>query len=446
MDISIREKADGTMIDTWRRFTEEHPRVIDTLIFVLLMANAVVAGYLVGAGPAAPTSLWRELPVIAVGTGSLFWRRRYPRAVTGVTGVAVVVVAGFGYLPSLLLIDPAMVALFSLAVRTDRRTANSYAMVITVPLICVTLGNGSTQQSIILKTVSPAALLLLPVALGTITRMGREYVALLKSRAENAERTREQEARSRVAEERMRIARDLHDVVAHHLALANAQAGTAAHIARTDPNRARELLNELTSTTSAALRELKATVGLLRQPDDTEAPTSPTPGLAQLPELAESFASTGLLVEIEAVGTPRPLDPGVDLTAYRIVQEALTNVTKHAATEKAHVQLAYTDDRITVSVTDEATARRPRTPAATAPAISATSASASASSGFGLIGMRERAVSVGGLLRAGRRPEGGFQVAAELPLRVLNPRPFAGPASPERSETPETPDSAEDSP
>ena len=173
--------------------------------------------------------------------------------------------------------------------------------------------------------------------------------------------------------------------------------------------------SELSSTTSAALRELKATVGLLRQGDDAEAPTSPAPGLAQLPELAESFASTGLIVEVESVGTPRPLDPGVDLTAFRIVQEALTNVTKHAATEKARVGLAYTDDRITVTVTDEATAQHPKTRAT------------AANSGFGLIGMRERAQSVGGRLRTGPRPEGGFQVAAELPLRIQNPEPEEAP-------------------
>jgi signal transduction histidine kinase len=403
------------MIDRWRRFTEEHPRILDALIFVVLMGNALLAGYLNSAGPATPAPLWHELWVTAAGAASLFWRRDYPRTVAVVAGSTAVTVAGLGYLPSLLLIGPAMVALFSLAARTNRRTANSFAAAIIIVLVCVTLATEQAQQSIILKTASPAALLLLPVALGTITRMGRDYVALLRSRAENAERTREQEARSRVAEERIRIARDLHDVVAHHLALANAQAGTAAHIARTHPDQAREILSELTSTTSAALRELKATVGLLRQGDDAEAPTSPAPGLAQLPELAESFASTGLCVEVESVGTPRPLDPGVDLTAFRIVQEALTNVKKHAATEKARVQLTYSDDRITVTVTDEAAAQQSKTQAA------------SASSGFGLIGMRERAQSVGGRLRAGRRPEGGFQVAAELPLRVQNPEPEEAP-------------------
>jgi signal transduction histidine kinase len=297
------------MIDTWRRFTEEHPRVIDAVIFVLLMANALLTGYLALKGPIAPISLRLELTVTALAAASLFWRRSYPRTVAAVAGGAVIVFAGLGYLPALLLIDPAMVALFSLAVRTNRRTANTYAVTIIILIICLSLGFGPQQQSITLRVISPAALLLLPVALGTSNRMSRDHVALLRYRAENAERTREQEARSRVAEERIRIARDLHDVVAHHLALANAQAGTAAHIVRTNPEQAREILNELTSTTSAALRELKATVGLLRQADDAEAPTTPAPGLAQLPELAESFASTGLLVEVESIGAPCSAGP-----------------------------------------------------------------------------------------------------------------------------------------
>ena len=150
-------------------------------------------------------------------------------------------------------------------------------------------------------------------------------------------------------------------------------------------------------------------MGLLRQADEPEVPTGPAPGLAQLPELTESFASAGLIVEMETAGTPRPLDPGVDLTAFRITQEALTNVRKHAVTEKARVRLVYGDERITVTITDEATSRRPKT------------AESAANSGFGLMGMRERAQSVGGRLRAGRRPEGGFQVVAELPLHVQNP-------------------------
>jgi signal transduction histidine kinase len=205
----------------------------------------------------------------------------------------------------------------------------------------------------------------------------------------------------------MRIARELHDVVAHHLALANAQAGTAAHLARTHPEQVQKILTDLAGTTSSALREMKATVGLLRQNDDPDAPLAPTPGLGQLDELTDALQSTGLTVRVSTEGVPRPLTPGVDLTAYRIVQEALTNVTKHAAARAAYVRLRYADDHMTITVTDDGTATASAAPAP--------------GSGFGLIGMRERAHSVGGALQAGHRLEGGFEVTTRLPLYPATP-------------------------
>jgi signal transduction histidine kinase len=234
--------------------------------------------------------------------------------------------------------------------------------------------------------------------------MRSEYLQAAQTRAEQAERTREEVARHRVAEERMRIARELHDVVAHHLALANAQAGTAAHVVRNRPDQAQQMLAELSATTSSALRELKAAVGLLRQADDQEAPLEPAPGLARLSDLVAVLSAAGLDVTVTDEGTPRPLSPGADLTAYRIVQEALTNVTKHADTKEARVELAYSHEWLTLTVTDQGG------PAAAKPSAPA------AGSGYGLIGMRERAHSVGGHLRTGPRPGGGFQVTAELPL------------------------------
>ncbi len=199
----------------------------------------------------------------------------------------------------------------------------------------------------------------------------------------------------------MRIARELHDVVAHHMALANAQAGTAAHLVRTRPEQAARILTELGTTTSSALRELQSTVGLLRQSDDPDDSLEPSPGLARLPELAAAFAAAGLRVGIAVDGEERPLSPGADLTAFRIVQEALTNVTKHTAAGAAEVRLAYSHDRLTLTVSDDGGAV-PHSPAP--------------GGGFGLIGMRERARTAGGSLRAGHRPGGGFAVSAELPL------------------------------
>lgn len=202
----------------------------------------------------------------------------------------------------------------------------------------------------------------------------------------------------------MRIARELHDVVAHHMALANAMAGTAAHLARTHPDQVPPILDDLAGTTSSALRELKATVGLLRQADDPDAPLEPAPGLGRLGDLTDAFAAAGLTVTVSAQGEERPLSPGVDLTAYRIVQEALTNVAKHAAAKTARVLLAYTHDHVNITISDDGDATAPAAPAP--------------GGGFGLMGMRERAQSAGGRLQAGYRPEGGFTVTAELPIRT----------------------------
>ncbi|MFI6374377.1 sensor histidine kinase [Streptomyces sp. NPDC050546] len=243
------------------------------------------------------------------------------------------------------------------------------------------------------------------------------YVEAVRARAEHAERTREEEARRRVTEERMRIARDLHDVVAHHLVLANLQARTVTRLVRTRPDEADRIANDLSETTALALGELKSTVGLLRSAGDTESAADPAPGLARLPELVDSFKSAGLTVTVITEGEPRPVGAATDVTAYRILQEALTNVTKHAGTDSAEVRIAYTGDRLRVRVSNggAAASREP------------------GSGGFGLLGMRERAASVGGPLRAGSLPEGGFEVVTDLPLR---PRSATDAAGPLRSSTP----------
>ncbi|MGW4249056.1 sensor histidine kinase, partial [Nocardia sp. NPDC004722] len=251
--------------------------------------------------------------------------------------------------------------------------------------------------------ISVVAGLLVAGALAEATRNRRNYLAALHARAELAERTREDEAQRRVGEERVRIARELHDIVAHHMALAHAQASTAAYLLQSKPEQAQEMLDSLAGTTSAALRELKATVGLLRE-DDGDAPLEPTPGLDQLPELLTAFERAGLDITLTVTGGPRPLPSGTDLTAYRIIQEALTNVAKHADTASATVRLGYSRQLLTISVIDDGTAEPvPGDEDSEIP-------------GYGLIGMNERAVSAGGHLHAGRRPDGGFEVTTELPL------------------------------
>jgi signal transduction histidine kinase len=223
-----------------------------------------------------------------------------------------------------------------------------------------------------------------------------------------------------VAEERVRIARELHDLVAHQITLANAQATVAAHLFDVRPEQTRKSLKELIGTTADALDGLRATVGLLRQSGDAAAPAEPAPGLSRLPTLVESFRRAGLEVSVHEEGTARPLPPGVDLTAYRIVQEALTNVTKHAGTGSARVRLAWTRDRVTITVADDGEGARTAPAASTGPGTAAgpadTAAEPERPPGYGLIGMRERATAVGGHLSTGSRPEGGFLVSARLPV------------------------------
>ncbi|MCT9075743.1 sensor histidine kinase [Streptomyces fulvoviolaceus] len=395
----------------WQRYADDHARTVDTMTAAVLFACFLFGSEIHFPNAAPPEAVGPTIALAAVACGSLFWQRSRPRTVVAVTALCSAGAVALGDLLTPLLLGPLMLALYRLALATDRGTTR-IAFFATLALVTIAAFTvDPLDHPWPLKTLGPVAWLLLPVATGNGVRLRRAYVEAIQARAEYAERSREEEARHRVAEERMRIARELHDVVAHHLALANAQAGTAAHLARTHPAQVERILTDLAGTTSSALREMKATVGLLRQADDPAAPLAPSPGLGQLPELTDAFGSAGLTVHVSTEGSPRTLSPGVDLTAYRIVQEALTNVAKHAGAGAARVRLRYRDDQLTITVTDDGA---PTAPAAPAPG-----------QGFGLIGMRERARSVGGALQAGRRPEGGFEVTTRLPLY---------PTAPEREE------------
>jgi signal transduction histidine kinase len=383
------------MLPSWRRYADHHPRLVETA-FLLLLYAATARQYVQG-----ELGWWTGLPLATAACLALLWRRGHPGAVVAGTAVCATVPVGLGYERSPVLLLPIIVALYELTVRSPQRTAHTYGLAVIALVVTAALLSDHNDQAWTDRTIPPAVYLVLPVLQGSAVRARRAYLNAVHTRAEHAERTREEEARHRVAEERVRIARELHDVVAHHMALANAQAGTAAHLTRTRPEQAEKILLELTATTASALRELEATVGLLRQSDDPEDPLEPAPGLGRLPELVSAFASAGLQVTVTVDGEERPLSPGVDLTAFRIVQEALTNVAKHAAASTAQVRLAYIHERLTLTVSDDGGA----TPPPPAPG-----------GGFGLIGMRERAQSAGGRLQAGRRPEGGFAVTAELPI------------------------------
>ncbi|MDQ0776096.1 signal transduction histidine kinase [Streptomyces aurantiacus] len=398
--------------DRFEQYAERHPRVVDVAVVAALMGSAFLGSSLTlpGIEPVHQDSAGGV--VMGVSCLSLLQYRKYPRITVVVTTLCTVIAIELGYLITPLLLAPVMAALYCLALLSDRKTTHVYGVTVTVVLTAgAVLSDSMDTFPLLLRTVGPFFWLMLPIAAGNMTRLRRAYLKAVQARAEHAERTREEEARLRVTEERMRIARELHDVVAHHLALANAQAGTAAHLALTDPWQTQKILTDLTGTTSSALRELKATLGLMRRSDGPGSPPlEPSPGLDRLPDLVAACASAGVATTVTTEGEPRPLSPGVDLTAFRIVQEALTNVTKHAAAETAHVRLSYVGSRLLITVTNDG-------PADTAVPVAF---GVEQGRGFGVMGMRERAQSIGGELRAGPRPEGGFEVSTALPLQPFS--------------------------
>jgi signal transduction histidine kinase len=242
-------------------------------------------------------------------------------------------------------------------------------------------------------------------ALGQAIRANRAQRAMLEERAKRAEQGREEEAIRRVQAERLRIARDLHDAVGHHVALINVQAGAMSVLLDKDPAKARESVEHIQNASEAALEELRLTVGLLRQPGDQE-PVEPAGRLGRLDELIASFTAAGLRVTCDVTGPTRPLPEAVDLTAYRLIQESLTNTSKHAAATSASIRLTFGPGTLALAVEDDG-------PPVTGGGIPPV--------GHGIIGMRERALALGGRLSAGPRPDGGFRVSAELPAPVGAP-------------------------
>jgi signal transduction histidine kinase len=239
--------------------------------------------------------------------------------------------------------------------------------------------------------------------LGHFVGVRRAYTARLERTAE-LERTRAEQARRAVAEERLRLARELHDVVAHSISVIAVQSGVGAHVAKTQPEEAAKALAAIEATSRAALIELRRLLGVLRQEGEPQGDLAPVPGLADLDGLLAEVAKAGLGVRLRVEGTPSPLPAGVDLSAYRIVQEALTNVVKHAGPARAQVTIRYRDQEVMVEVTDDGRG------------VTAPTSNGRARVGHGLIGMRERIQVFGGDLEAGPHPVGGFRVAARLPF------------------------------
>ncbi len=254
-------------------------------------------------------------------------------------------------------------------------------------------------------------------ALGESVRSRRVIAAEAQERAELAERTREEEARARVDAERLRIAREVHDTVAHAIAIINVQAGVTAHVLDKRPERAREALQAIEQTSSRALREMRTILGVLRDDNDGRAPR---PGLEQIDELTAKASDAGLDVTLEASSPATPLPSAVGSAAYRILQESITNVIRHVGPTRVTVALNPGIDVLEIRVTDEG--RRTGSGDNSADRPSGNGTDTSAKAGRGILGMRERVQVLGGELDAKPTPGGGFEVTARLPLAPTGSR------------------------
>jgi signal transduction histidine kinase len=347
------------------------------------------------AGTRAPDGLSYMLVVAANAPIAL--RRRAWGAALAIALVAELIYAARQYPPFLAPAVPLIV--YSAATRLDDRRSRVVLVVAAVASwIGATAAAGATDpQSVLI--VGGAWLL------GHYVRTRRLLVAELQQRAVDLEREREERAMRAVAEERLRIARELHDVLAHTMSVVAVQAGTGRVVGPDHPGEAIKALAAVEETARSAMHEMRQLLTVLRTDDDTDASVTPTPGLEDLAALVAQVTEAGIDVAVRVEGEPWPIPAGVGLAAYRIIQEALTNVIKHAGPAHASVLVRYTDHDVTVEVRDDG---------------HATAAPAGAG-GHGLIGMRERAAVHGGELIAGPAPAGGFQVRARLPLGTVEP-------------------------
>ncbi len=370
------------MIWNW---LSRRPLLVDVTVVGLLLFVAIVTAYHRGDG------------VTGIGLGvaetlPLLYRRQRPVLVLAVvTAVALLLIAaGDWVLPFQL-----GLAFYTLASICERRLAviagaASFAAVV---LALVSVGELHFGDSLS-RLVFLIALWLLGDSIGS----RRAYVREIEEKAERLEQGREVDARRAAAEEQARIARELHDVVAHALSVIVIQAAAADDVFEVDPTRVREPIRAIETAARAALGDLRRVLGVLHE----EATYDPLPGLGRLDSLVEQVRATGLAVSLEIQGAPRVLPAAVDLSAYRIVQEALTNTLKHASAEHASVRVAYGKE-LALEVRDDGSG-----------------AGASVGGGNGLIGMRERAAMLGGSVDAHDAPEGGYVVTALIPLAALS--------------------------
>jgi len=368
--------------------------LFDAALAVALAAFLLVGSYFASQGqPGRRAFDAGAVVLLLVAAGALAWRRRYPVAVLLVVFGATLTYFVVGYAPSPIWLAM-IVAYFTAVVAGHRLPAAIVAVVgfLVFPWLDFLLRDAAAP--------SPAGLAGLAAWLLVLLGVG-EGIRIRRERAAEAARIREEEALRRAGEERLRIARELHDALGHHLSLINMQSGVALHLNKELPDQARNSLTAIKQASKEALTELRSVLDILRQEGEPAA-RSPTWTLARLDDLVSQAAAAGLEVRAETEGEERRLPFAVDVAAFRIVQEALTNVTRHAGPATATVRVSYGDRDLTVQVDDDGRGQQGH---GRAPG-----------SGKGIVGMRERAAALGGDLEAAPRPGGGFRVLARLPL------------------------------
>ena len=418
------------MLGHLRETVRRHPHLADAAIAVAVLAATAATSF-----TAHPSATGRDGTVAAaaavIACAALGGRRRRPLAALVVSALAAEVFLFVTPDASgvLILLAPS-IALYTVAELVGRRRG-------------LVIGGGALAALALLhallhpgmigpENLAFTALGGLAIAAGDSSRNRRAYLAELERRAEGAEHDREQDARRRVAAERLRIARDLHDSVGHHLALISVQSDVAGRAMDGDTPAAREALGHVKSASRKALEELRDTVGLLRQPGDPVAPTEiPAPGLDALDELLGLLHASGLTVECTVKGSAVSLAPATDRTAYRVVQESLTNVYKHSSFRRASLTLGYDRRELCVTVDDLTVDDL------TVDELGGGYAPGGAGAGdgcppplradqplpagrHGIVGMRERVLALGGQFSAGPCPGVAFRVAATLPYQPLD--------------------------
>jgi signal transduction histidine kinase len=386
------ERAVGAAV---RRLGHVSPRTLDVLLGTLFVVVGLVAHLAGGDGsskyrPADALSVALTLTVAV----PYYWRRRAPLLVLAISVVPLVVLTvrdyDVGATPMMLL-----VGLYTVAAYCDTRAQVAAAAEVALGLVAIAVfGSHILRGS---EIAFEAVLLGAAFGFGAAVRNHRLYTEELEARAALAAREREEQAERAVAEERLHMAQELHDVVAHSLGVIAVQAGVGAHVIEQDPVEAKRSLESISNTSRSTLSEIRRMLSVLRSEDGAD--YVPVPGLADLDGLVRDVAGAGLHVDVCHDGTRVALPPGVDLTAYRIVQEALTNVLKHAGRATAVVRIGYLPGAITLEVVDDGRGVNGN----------------AASGGHGLLGMRERVGVYGGSFEAGPRAGGGFRVAARLP-------------------------------